>query len=148
MSYRPVAFYRRAAAVVVAVPAGESSVTVNLTVARAGLWWPAGMGNQTLHSLEVAFEPTTPAAPTVSVSRRIGFRTVAQVTTAPADTASTPKANGSGNFTMHLRVNGATMFARGSNHVPQEELEGRATAEASRRILQSASEGGMYARQP
>ena len=135
----------RTAAIAVAIPAGEASVTVNLTVTEPALWWPAGMGNQTLHSLEIEFDPTAAGAPTVSVSRRIGFRTVAQVTTAPGDAVPDDEApaNGSGNFTMHLRVNGATMFARGSNHVPQEELEGRATAEASHRIMQSAAEGGM-----
>jgi len=38
--------------------------------------------------------------------------------------------DGSGNFTMRVKINGADVWARGGNMIPMEELEGRQSVEA------------------
>lgn len=151
---------------------GEATVHLTLHADQSTLlWWPNGMGKQVLYNVTATFTPSaaagTPSAvgagaasPTVTSAisstpdagpsgtitavRRIGFRTIHLVTgndTNPAFLAA--GGDGSANMTMLLRVNGAAVFARGSNHVPLEELEGRASAEATRRTMVSAAEGGM-----
>ena len=52
-------------------------------------------------------------------------------------------AEGSGNHTAAWRVNGALVYARGANVVPMEEVEGRASAAATVRMLRTAADGGM-----
>ena len=70
-----------AAAQAVSLPAGDSNVTLQLA-APAGsvsLWWPAGLGQHPLYSVNATFTPSTqpsPPAPAPFAERRIGFRYV------------------------------------------------------------------------
>jgi len=64
------------------------------------------------------------------------------------DTDATTRAaanhtSGTGQFTMFFRVNGAAVYARGGNKVPMDLLDGRVTADSTRRLVQSAVEGNM-----
>jgi beta-mannosidase len=84
------------------------------------LWWPAGLGPQTLHNLDIH-------AGAATATRRIGLRRL--------DLVSEPDAAGrSFGFT----VNGHPVFARGSNWIPADALAGRITPDATRALLQSA----------
>jgi|EP01046_Picozoa_sp_COSAG06_P025213 beta-mannosidase len=62
----------------VAVPAGESALSMTLDVDGPALWWPQGHGAQILHSLNVTLQPAT--GQPVHASRSVGFRTLALVT--------------------------------------------------------------------
>jgi beta-mannosidase len=84
------------------------------------LWWPAGLGPQTLHDLVIG-------AGTASARRRIGLRAL--------ELDSRPDAAGR---SFGFRVNGHPVFARGSNWIPADALAGRITPEATRALLQSA----------
>ena len=42
---------------------------------------------------------------------------------------------------MFLRVNGAAVYARGGNKIPMDLIDGRMSATAHRRLVQSAAEG-------
>ena len=44
---------------------------------------------------------------------------------------------------MYFRINGALVWARGANFVPMDQLEGRLTASAHRKVVQSASAANM-----
>ena len=57
--------------------------------------------------------------------------------------AKAPSQNGTGTLTMMFRVNGAATYARGGNKIPMELLDGRMTAVAHRRLVQSAAEGNF-----
>jgi hypothetical protein len=137
-----------AASTPVSLAAGDSSATLVLPANPAdySLWWPNGMGAQPLYSVAASFVPSLPApfpavAPTVS--RRVGFRTVALVTDDDTDPSTLEPLDGSGNLTLRLKVNGADFFARGANWIPMEQLEGRLSSSAHLQAVRAAADVGM-----
>jgi hypothetical protein len=142
-----------AVAVSTKVVAGSTRATVSLPASQtlgARLWQPNGHGEQVRYNLTATFTPSTPsassaAAPSVA-TRLIGFRHIAMVTvddTDPAIVAKAPSQDGTGSLTMMFRVNGAPLYARGGNKIPMELLDGRMSAVAHRRLVQSAAEGNF-----
>ena len=90
--------------------------------------------------------PPPAAAAAAVVIRRVGFRHVALVTfndTDPVAVKAAQSQEGSGSLTMMFRVNGAAVYARGGSMVPMDLLNGRLSAGAHRRVVQSAAEGNM-----
>lgn len=134
---------------------GNNTVTVVIPAAqtvRAKLWHPRGNGNQTLYMISTSFAPSstiTRSAATALVpttQRRIGFRHAVLITTNDSDpqiVADSPKQNGTGQFTMFLRVNGAAIYSRGANKIPMDLMEGRMTAAAHHRLVRSAAEANF-----
>ncbi|PZQ95654.1 MAG: beta-mannosidase [Cereibacter sphaeroides] len=84
------------------------------------LWWPTGLGPQTLHDLTVT-------AGTATTTRRIGLRDLRLI--------SEPDEAGR---SFAFRVNGHMTFAKGSNWIPADALAGRITQQKTRALLQSA----------
>ena len=130
----------------VELKAGDNKVTLRITASAGAikLWWPNGMGEQPLYSVNASFDSTVPGDSTmtrVTASRRVGFRFVALVTgddSDPAYVARSKGQQGTDHLGMLFRVNGAPMFARGANMIPMDELEGRLDAEAHRVLVRSA----------
>jgi hypothetical protein len=128
---------------VASVPAGTSNVTCVLSAAQTRnvkLWHPHGHGAQHRYPVTATFTPVTGGPPAVA-SRKMGFRHVALVTTndtEPEVAATAASADGNGQLTMFFRVNGAPVFARGGNKIPMDLLDGRMSAAAHRRLVQSA----------
>ncbi|MBM9509512.1 glycoside hydrolase family 2 protein [Actinacidiphila acididurans] len=112
------------------IPAGADRYSVTAHVPDPLLWWPRGRGGQPLYDCEVTLlDGDTPLD---RWQRRIGFRTVA-LDTAP-DAHGTP-------FT--LVVNGAPLFARGVNWIPDDVLPTRVDAARYRRRLGQAAAAGV-----
>ncbi len=86
---------------------GATSAVLEARVDDAALWWPHGFGDQALYPVQVAVHDV--AGPTDSWRGRVGFRTV--TLDVEPDEDGTP-------FT--LQVNGAPVFARGVNWIPDD----------------------------
>jgi beta-mannosidase len=130
----------------VALPAGNSTVELELVARDVALWWPAGAGaGRAFYAVNASFVPSGGGGGALAVSdaRRVGFRALSLVT--GDDSAALAGRDGSGNLTLRYRVNGADWALRGANLVPLDALEGRASAAAARRLLASAADAGMNA---
>jgi beta-mannosidase len=148
------------------VPAGESNFSVIIPASATEtvqLWHPRGNGGQHRYNITAGFAPAaaaaaegestpenkpeaTAAAAAASTWRMLGFRHVALVTINDTDAAATAAAkdqDGSGQFGMFFRVNGAAVYARGGNKIPMDLIDGRMSASAHRRLVQSAADGNM-----
>ena len=104
---------------------GDQTARLSLTIQDPELWWPVGLGAQTLHQLSITIGSETQ-------TRAIGFRTVELIT--DADDVGNRFA---------FRVNGTEVFMRGANWIPADALPTRATPEAVRDLLQSAVDANM-----
>lgn len=109
----------------VALRAGQAQAEVAFHVSEPELWWPAGLGAQTLY-------PLTARIGDHALTRRIGLRSVELITD--------PDPSGA---RFGLRVNGREVFARGANWIPADALPGRVTEDKTRDLLQSAVDANM-----
>ncbi|WP_372572191.1 beta-mannosidase [Ruegeria jejuensis] len=100
-------------------------ITAEFVITNPELWWPAGLGAQTLHELTLTSGPTTE-------TRKIGLREI-ELITEPDEIGTSFK----------LRVNGIDVFCRGANWIPADALPGRITPEKTRDLLQSAVDANM-----
>lgn len=119
---------------------------LTFTIEQPELWWPSGLGNPTLHQLDLKTN-------TDNQTRDIGFRTI-ELVTEPDDqsklttnTASTEKilvkSLLSGGTSFYFRVNGIAVFARGANWIPADALPARISRDKTRHLLESAVDANM-----
>ncbi|MFF0204267.1 glycoside hydrolase family 2 protein [Streptomyces sp. NPDC005017] len=108
---------------------------LTLEVSDPQLWWPRGYGEQPLYDLEVTLVDTGDGSaerPLDSWHRRIGFRTIG------LDRSADDIGTG---FT--LVVNGARIFARGVNWIPDDVFPSRVTPERYRTRLTQAADANV-----
>lgn len=106
--------------------AGESVVTVPLTVAAPKRWWPVGYGDQPLY--RVSGEIASGAGAGAKATRNIGLREVELV-------------RGGGAF--GFRVNGVTVFAKGANLIPFDMFPSRVTDAKMQSLLEDSRAANM-----
>lgn len=106
-------------------PVRNGVARLTLTIPDPKLWWPSGLGPQTLHELVVTGQGE-------QANRRIGLREMRLV--------SEPDAAGR---SFGMEVNGQAVFARGANWIPADALHGRITVDGVRGLLQSAKDANM-----
>lgn len=104
---------------------GFVAFLAEIAIPAPDLWWPAGMGAQPIHDLEVRVGD---ARRTVKLALR-DIRLVSE-----------PDAVGR---SFGIEVNGRPVFCRGANWIPADALPGRITAEKTRALLQSAADANM-----
>jgi len=106
---------------------GQQRVNITLDLSNPDLWWPAGMGDQSLHDLEVIIDGE-------SWSHRVGL--------CHTQIVCQPDEQGPGRG-FRINVNGQAVFMRGANWIPPDALPERGTPAAVRELLQSAVDANM-----
>jgi beta-mannosidase len=106
--------------------AKEGGTILQAEIPKPQLWWPNGMGDQPLYTVAVQLKDARGKA-LDTASRRIGLRTV-EVISPSGDTA------------LHLRVNGAPVFAKGADWIPADNMPTRVTPEILRWYMSTAAD--------
>ncbi|HEX8352471.1 MAG TPA: glycoside hydrolase family 2 protein [Pyrinomonadaceae bacterium] len=117
----------------VRLAAGTNRFALKLDVPAPRLWWPAGMGPQSLYTLRARlFTGAGGGRPSDEISTRVGLRTV-ELRQQPDEAGKS----------FAFVVNGVPVFARGANWVPADSFPARVTRERYRRLLESARDANM-----
>ncbi len=108
---------------------GKNTLSIPFEIKNPELWWPNGMGNQKLYTVNVK---VTANKHTDSKSHRIGLRTIELIT---------EKDSIGSNF--YFKINGKATFMKGANYIPQDVFLTRVESKNYKHILTSAKEANM-----
>lgn len=110
-----------------------TSGEVRLLVPNPALWWPAGHGEQPLHTLTL--EVMTPDGEVLDTQTiRIGIRTI--------ELLQEPDPDGLGR-SFNFAVNGRRVFCKGADWIPADNLIARITPEKYRNLVSLGVAGNM-----
>lgn len=113
--------------VTLTAPDGKTSeLTANKKnkIENAKLWWPNGLGEQPLYTVEAEIIENTETVD--SAKKRIGLRTLELV----------QERDEYGRSFYH-RVNGVSFFAMGADYIPEDNILSRVTPERSEKLLKA-----------
>ncbi|KAJ6598177.1 family 2 glycoside hydrolase [Mycena vulgaris] len=98
---------------------GTITGSTTIDASAVQLWWPNGMGAQTMYAAAVTINDPR-GLPVATVERRVGFRTVVlnlgAIANAQRAQGIAPGAN------WHFEINGHEFYAKGANFVPPDPL--------------------------
>lgn len=103
------------------------------------LWWPNGMGSQTLYYLTVNVQ--SGSSTLASVTKRVGFRTIV-LNEYPISRSDLAKGI-AGGANWHFEINGQEFYAKGSNFIPPDAFWPRVTPERIQQLFQSVVDGNQ-----
>ena len=106
--------------------ATEGETVLHAVIPQPQLWWPNGMGNQSLYAVTVQLKDAQ-GRHLDTATRRIGLRKIEVVPP-------------SGDLALHLRVNGVPVFAKGADWIPADNMPTRVTPEILRWYMSKAAE--------
>lgn len=124
------------------INATRESITGMITIPSEDveLWWPIGMGNQTLYYVTVDLLSASNAT-LASVTKRIGFRTIVLNSGVITD-AQLAQGIAPGN-NWHFEINGHEFYAKGSNFIPPDAFWTRVTPEKIKNLFNTAIAGNQ-----
>lgn len=110
---------------------GNAPASVEIDVPNPRLWWPNGLGEQPLYTVDLSLSGSR-GEPLDSLSRPIGLRTLRL--------DRHPDAWGE---CFQFVVNGVPFFAKGANWIPADAFVTRLTPDAYGRLLKAAAAANM-----
>lgn len=109
---------------------GMNEFSFDFTVSNPKLWWPNGVGEQSMHDLIVRLEKRNKVVDTDSI--RYGIRTIELI--------NEPDSIGTAYY---FKVNGEPIFARGANYIPQDIFPSRVTVDQYERLIKKVKDANM-----
>lgn len=114
----------------IALESGKQSITLNMQIADPKLWWCRGLGEPTMYSFNA--ELLQGELRVADYAVKTGLRQIRLV-------REPDKAGAS----FYFELNGVPVFARGSNHIPNDSFAAKVTYERYRHEIASAAESNM-----
>lgn len=102
---------------------------------RPSLWWPRGMGKQTLYSITVSVSDCGKQKPALTSQRRVGFRTILLSTGNVTDEQIARGYQPGNNW--QFEINGHEFYAKGANMIPPDAFWPRVTNDRMSRMFDS-----------
>jgi len=106
-------------------------ITESFTVNNPSLWWPSGMGRQSLYELDVKLIDKEKHILDKSV-KKFGLRTIKLICNKDKWGES-----------FYFKINNRPFFAKGANWVPSDALLGKMNKDKCKYLLESATESNM-----
>jgi beta-mannosidase len=113
------------------------SITIDGSICQ--LWWPSGMGAQTLYYFKI--DLIHKGNVLASVTKRSGFRTIVLNMTPISDEQLAQGIAPGNNW--HFEVNGHEFYAKGSNLIPPDAFWPRVTETKMTHLFQSVIDGNQ-----
>lgn len=104
------------------------------------LWWPRGLGPQSLYNLTVSVMDSSNRT-LASANRRTGFRTIV-LNMEPISDRQTAQGIAPGN-NWHFEINGHEFYAKGSNFIPPDAFWPRVTSHKMQQLFDSVVAGNQ-----
>lgn len=104
------------------------------------LWWPNGLGPQTLYNLEITVVGESNSS-LATIDKRTGFRTIV-LNELPISNEQIAQGIAPGN-NWHFEINGQEFYAKGSNFIPPDAFWTRVTEERIRQLFQAVVMGNQ-----
>lgn len=111
---------------------GTHIYSIDFEIKNPKLWWPNGLGEQTLYSVTASLGRDQAVADSKTV--KTGLRTIKLV--------RTPDADGKGE-SFYFEVNGRPVFMKGANYIPNDVFLPRVTPEKYENVVKAAAECNM-----
>lgn len=103
---------------------------VKIKIDNPQLWWPNGMGEQHLYSIEAVL--SADGIPSGNIVKKIGLRTLT-IVRKPDEWGET----------FHFEANGVPLFARGANYIPEDIYLNRMSEERTELMLSDCREANF-----
>lgn len=116
---------------------GEGSIVLLVNINKSAVveaWWPNGHGKQTGYNMTTTF--MMEAGCQIEKFSKVYFRTV-ELVQEPIP--------GSPGLSFYFRINGRSIFIKGSNWIPADSFQDRVTYDTLRLLLKSAADANMNA---
>ncbi|KAJ7347940.1 glycoside hydrolase family 2 protein [Mycena albidolilacea] len=122
---------------------GTITGSTSIAPAAVQLWWPNGMGAQTLYTATVSVTGLL-GVPITSVTKSVGFRTIVLNLSPVSDTELAAGVAPGAHW--HFEVNGQPFYAKGANFIPPDPLWPRVNATKVEQLfaLAQASHMNMF----
>ncbi|KAF2869715.1 putative beta-mannosidase A [Massariosphaeria phaeospora] len=124
------------------VTSNDTTISGSVTIPSGivELWWPTGMGSQTLYDLTIEIVDFANTSLAV-INKRVGFRTIVQ-NAMPISQEQINQGIAPGN-NWHFEINGHEFYAKGSNLIPPDPFWPTVTETRVRHLFNSVVDGNQ-----